>query len=67
MTTETTAEALRPFSEIGQWLFARDLPDDTPVFEAAGINGHVIVLTRGHFKAAHLAFAALTEGTHSDD
>lgn len=55
------AEALRPFAEIGQWLFARDLPDDTPVFEASGINGYGVTLTRGHFKAAHRAFRALTE------
>lgn len=48
-------EALRPFAEIGQWLFARDLPDDTPLVEAGGINGFTVTLTRGHFKAAHRA------------
>lgn len=48
-------EALRPFAEIGQWLFARDLPDDTPLVEAGGINGYAVMLTRGHFKAAHRA------------
>ena len=48
-------EALRPFAEIGQWLFARDLPDDTPLVEAGGINGYAVKLTRGHFKAAHRA------------
>lgn len=59
----SVAEALRPFAEIGQWLFARDLPDDTPLVEAGGINGYGMTLTRGHFKAAHRALQALTEVT----
>ncbi len=48
-------KALEPFAAIGQWLFARDLPDDTPAVEFDGLNGHRPVLTRGHFKAAFLA------------
>lgn len=59
----SVAEALRPFAEIGQWLFARDLPNDTPLVEAGGINGYGMTLTRGHFKAAHRALQALTEST----
>lgn len=55
-------EALRPFAEIGQWLFARDLPDDTPVVEAGGINGYAMTLTRGHFKAAHRALREAEAG-----
>jgi hypothetical protein len=50
-------EALEPFAAIGQWLFARDLPDDTPMVQVDGLNGYNAVLTRGHFKAAHLAVA----------
>lgn len=56
---ETLREALKPFAEIGAWLFARPLPDDTPVVEIKGLNGLAGALTRGHFKAAHAAFAAL--------
>ena len=61
-TTPDAADALRPFAEIGQWLFARDLPDDTPMVDAIGINGHALRLTRGDFKRASLAFKALTDG-----
>ena len=51
--------ALAPFAGIGAWLFARDLPDATPVVDLVGINGASGVLTRGHFKAAHTARALL--------
>jgi hypothetical protein len=55
--------ALKPFASIGQWLFARVLPDETPVVEISGINGSKSALTRGQFKAAHSALAATaTEG-----
>jgi len=47
--------ALAPFAGIGAWLFARDLPDATPVIDLVGINGASGALTRGHFKAAHTA------------
>jgi hypothetical protein len=46
-------KSLEPFAELGQWLFARDAPDDTPMIEVHGINGYKIILTRGQFKAAH--------------
>ncbi|MFL6600756.1 MAG: hypothetical protein ACJ8R9_05440 [Steroidobacteraceae bacterium] len=52
-------EALEPFADIGQWLFARDLPDDTPMVEVRGINEFNWALTRGEFKAAHTALQAL--------
>jgi hypothetical protein len=52
-------EALRPFAAIGQWLFARDLPDDTPQIVIEGINGMRGYLTRGDFKRAHLALREL--------
>ncbi len=51
--------ALAPFAGIGAWLFARDLPDATPVIDLVGINGASGVLTRAHFKAAHTARALL--------
>jgi hypothetical protein len=56
--------ALQPFASIGQWLFARVLPDETPVVKISGINGSKSALTRGQFKAAHsaLAKATATEG-----
>src|SRR5262249_32825905 len=47
--------ALEPFAEIGQWLFARQAPDDELMLGFQGINGYEIALTRGHFKAAHSA------------
>jgi hypothetical protein len=50
--------ALEPFAWIGQWLFARDLPDDTPMVTIEGA-GKPFVLTRGMFKTAHSARAAL--------
>lgn len=53
--TERMQVALEPFADIGQWLFARDVPDDTVVVELSGINGMKGGLTRGHFKAAHTA------------
>lgn len=47
-------EALKPFAWIGQWLFARDLPDDTPMVTVQGL-GKPFYLTRGMFNAAHTA------------
>jgi hypothetical protein len=59
---ERLEKALEPFDDIGQWLFARpDVPDDTPMVDVSGINGQRGALTRGHFKAAHLALRALRE------
>jgi hypothetical protein len=52
-------EALEPFADIGQWLFARDLPDGTAIVEVRGINEFNWALTRGEFKAAHTALQAL--------
>lgn len=54
-------DALEPFAEIGAWLFARDLPDETPLVTINAINGVHWHLTRGHFKAAHTACRALAE------
>lgn len=59
-------EALRPFADVGGWLFARNLPDDTPVVEIKGINGSGWVLTRGEFKAAFSALRAI-EHVIADD
>lgn len=50
--------ALEPFAWVGSWLFARDLPDDTPMVTVTGA-GKDVQLTRGMFKAAHTALAAL--------
>lgn len=47
--------ALAPFADIGCWLFARNVPDETVMVEIDMLNGAKIYLTRGHFKAAHLA------------
>lgn len=47
-------QALKPFAEIGAWLFARDLPDHTPLVEIVAINGAHWKITRGQFKAAAL-------------
>ena len=59
--------ALEPFAWIGQWLFARDLPDDTPMVTIEGA-GKPFVLTRGMFKTAHSALAALaTKSAVKDD
>jgi len=46
--------ALGPFASIGEWLFARDLPDDTVMVEVTGLH-KPLYLTRGMFKAAHLS------------
>jgi hypothetical protein len=51
--------ALEPFAWVGQWLFARDLPDETPMVTIQGI-GRDIALTRGMFKKAHTVLAALS-------
>lgn len=51
-------DALQPFAEIGAWLFARNLPDDTALVKVHGINATGWTLTRGHFKAAALAARA---------
>lgn len=55
---EMMRSALEPFAWVGQWLFARDLPDDTPIVTIQGL-GKDVHLTRGMFKAAHTA--ALTK------
>ena len=47
-------KALEPFASIGQWMFARDLPDATPVVRVEGL-GKPFNLTRGMFKAAQIA------------
>lgn len=55
---EAAEKALRPFAEVGQWLFARrDVPDDATMVRFDGINAYKITLTRGHFKAAYAALA----------
>lgn len=51
-------EALKPFAEVGQWLHARPIPDDTPMVEFQGMNNYKIIVTRGHFKAASVALAS---------
>jgi hypothetical protein len=53
--TEQAREALEPFADIGAWLFATNLPNDTPLVDVRGLNGTATSLTRGHFKAAHAA------------
>ena len=53
--------ALSPFADIGAWLFARNLPDDTPAVEVRGLNGSAGCLTRGQFKAAFTALRLLEE------
>lgn len=61
------ADALRPFAEIGAWLFARtNIPDDEPVVDVNHLNGVKTVLTRGNFKAAHQALQALTSDHQPD-
>lgn len=52
---EALMGAVEPFAWIGQWMFARDLPDDTPVVTIHHLNGRTTSLTRGQFKAAHAA------------
>jgi hypothetical protein len=54
----TLVEALKPFAWIGQWMFARDLPDDTLVVEVRTL-GEPVRLTRGMFKAAHTVLAKI--------
>ncbi|MCA1831245.1 MAG: hypothetical protein LC750_00595 [Actinobacteria bacterium] len=56
LENERLRTALKPFAEVGQWLFARpEIPDSNPVVGLPGINGYEVTLTRGHFKAAHSA------------
>lgn len=55
---ERLREALKPFAEVGQWLHARPIPDDTPMVEFQGMNNYKIIVTRGHFKAASSALAS---------
>jgi len=50
--------ALKPFADVGSWLFATDEPDTAPAVTFDGMNGHKIILTRGHFKEAHSALFA---------
>jgi len=66
INNEQIVAALRPFAEIGAWLFARNLPDETPAVEINGLNGTAGCLTRGDFKAAFNAMRAL-EGMQEDD
>lgn len=66
ISNEQLIGALKPFAEIGAWLFARKLPDDTPVVEITGLNGAAGCLTRGDFKAAFSAMRGL-EGTQADE
>ncbi|MGN6539160.1 MAG: hypothetical protein ACTHKQ_25965 [Mesorhizobium sp.] len=58
---EKLEAALEPFAWIGQWLFARDLPDDTPMVTIEGA-GKPFNLTRGMFKAAHTALSQKETG-----
>lgn len=37
ISNEQIIAALQPFAQIGAWLFARDLPDETPVVEISGL------------------------------
>lgn len=58
--------ALKPFAEVGQWLFAREVPDDEVMVTFQGLGNYKIDLTRGHFKAAsHRALTAQQQ--ESDD
>lgn len=60
-------EALQPFADVGSWFFARpQVPDETPVFELIGLNGHNGALTRGQFKAANLALRPLAYARNGD-
>lgn len=59
ISTEQLIASLKPFAEIGAWLFARNLPDDTPVVEINGLHGSAGCLTRGDFKAAFKAMQVL--------
>ncbi|MGF6603992.1 hypothetical protein P3T23_008747 [Paraburkholderia sp. GAS448] len=56
---QCAAAALRPFADIGAWLFARMLPDDTPVVDVKRLNGAETSLTRDAFKAAFMACQAI--------
>lgn len=60
--------ALKPFAEVGQWLFARDVPDGEVMVEFQGLDKYRIELTRKHFKAAHEALVApAPEPKHKSD
>ncbi|MBB5546550.1 hypothetical protein [Paraburkholderia fungorum] len=59
------AAALRPFAEIGAWLFARNLPDDTPLVDVKLLNGAATSLMRGAFKAAFTACQAIEDHRES--
>lgn len=49
---ERLRDALKPFGDIGAWLFSRpEIPDSEVLAEFSLING-TVTLTRGHFKAA---------------
>jgi len=67
ISTEQLIASLKPFAEIGAWLFARNLPDETPVVEINGLNGAAGCLTRGDFKAAFNAMRALEGMQEHDD
>jgi hypothetical protein len=59
---DAARKALAPFAEIGQWLFAIDKPDDEVFVPFKGLNGYDPNLTRGDFKRAFDALAALSPG-----
>lgn len=52
---EKILAALQPFADLGVWMFASSKPDGDPVFTFSRLNAPDGTLTRGHFKAAHLA------------
>lgn len=56
---EAMRTALKPFADIGSWLFARpEVPDSEPLVEVHLFNNARSALTRGEFKAAHKALTA---------
>lgn len=59
ISNEQLIAALQPFAQIGAWLFARNLPDETPVVEINGLHGAAGCLTRGDFKAAFTVMQAI--------
>lgn len=67
ISNEQIVAALKPFAEIGAWLFARNLPDETPVVEINGLHGAAGCLTRGDFKAAFNAMRALEDMQEDGD
>ena len=60
---EPLRAALEPFAVVGQWLFARPVPDEDVLVQFDGINNYNIKLSRGQFKAAHLALRRTEQET----